>query len=296
MSLEIFNVVAPVILIAFIGYLFERRGHGFHAASLSRLVMFIGTPSLVFSSLTSTPLPPGDLAHTMMSALAIVLLASILSVAALSLARLPKRPYVSSLALPNSGNAGLPVVFFAFGDEGLAIGVAFFFVIAMCQYVGVPIVMAGRFRLRAVLAQPLIWSILAVAVFKLSDVMPPRMIADTTRILGSMTVPVMLVLLGGALARLQVKDLRTSVSLALVRSVIGISSGVVVILALGLTGVEAASLFLLSSMPAALVTYVFAEHYGQSPERVAGLVVSSTVFTFAILPFLVMVAMWIAGR
>ncbi|GAB5375651.1 MAG: AEC family transporter [Acuticoccus sp.] len=295
MNWEIFNVVAPVLLIAGIGYLFEIRGQGFHSASMSRLVMLLGTPALVFSSLTRTTLPAGDLLKTMLAALVVVLIGACFAVATLRLAKLPLRPYVASLFLPNSGNAGLPVVLFAFADEGLAIGAAFFFVIAMCQYVAVPVIMAGRFRVRAVLEQPLVWAILGVCAFKLTDTVPPRVIAGSTHILGGMTVPVMLVLLGGALARLRVGDVWMSLSLALVRLVIGVATGALVIILFGLHGVEAAALFLLSSMPAALVTYVFAERYQQSPERVAGLVVSSTVFTFALLPGLVMVAMRIAA-
>lgn len=296
MSLEILNVVAPILLIAGIGYVLEWRGMGFHSASLSRLVILLGTPSLVFSALTETTLPAQDVMRLMLGALLVVLIGGTLATIALILARLPVRSFIASLSLPNSGNVGLPVVLFAFGDEGLTIGVAFFFTIALCQYLIAPLIMAGQFRIRSVIEQPLVWSIVAVVGFKSSGIAPPQILSETTKLLGGMMVPVMLVLLGGALARLKVKDVKVSTALAVVRLLIGTASGFAVITILPLEPIEAAAIFLMSSMPAALVTYVFAERYGRSPEQVAGLVVSSTILTFALLPVLVSIALYIAGR
>ncbi|MEM6761265.1 MAG: AEC family transporter [Pseudomonadota bacterium] len=295
MSFEIFNIVAPIFLIAAIGYFIERRGNGFHGESLTRLVMWVGTPSLVFSSLTRTELPADDLSAMMLYAVVVVLVGGALSLAALALLRLPVRAYLPPLALPNSGNAGLPVVLFAFSDDGLAIGVAFFFTIAMTQYLVVPVIMAGRFQWRSVVREPLVWSIVAVVAVKGSGLEPPKAIAETTHILGGMVIPVMLVMLGGALARLRVGDLATSAALAVLRLGIGVAAGTVVIILFGLDGIVAGAVFLLSAMPAAVVTYVFAERYGRSPERVAGLVVCSTVVTFLALPALVAVALGVAG-
>ena len=56
MLLEILGVVAPVFLIAGIGYLLEKGGAGLHHETMSTLVMTAGAPALIFSSLTSTEL------------------------------------------------------------------------------------------------------------------------------------------------------------------------------------------------------------------------------------------------
>ena len=49
------------------------------------------------------------------------------------------------------------------------------------------------------------------------------------------------------------------------------------------------------AMPAATVTYVFAQRYNRSPERVAGLIVASTLLTFVALPALLWVAIRMAA-
>ena len=83
--------------------------------------------------------------------------------------------------------------------------------------------------------------------------------------------------------------------LAAARLAIGLATGAVLVWLFGLQGVEAGAVFLLSAMPSALITYVIAEHYGRHPERVAGMVVSSTVFNFACLPLLISAAIYLAG-
>lgn len=295
MSIEILNVVAPILIIVALGYLIETRGFGLDSAQLSRLVMALGTPSLVFSALMRAALSGDDIAMLMGCALVVLLVGGVLTAAVLTVLRLPLTPFLPVLAMPNAGNTGLPVLLFAFGEEGLAIGVALFFTVALVQYLAVPVFMAGRFNARILLTQPIVWAVVAVAAFKGTAATPPTVVLETTRILGGMMVPVMLLLLGSALARLRVRDVGLSVGLAVLRLLIGVATGMVTLWLFGLSGVLAASVFLIAAMPTALVTYVFAERYGKSPERVAGVVVSSTVLSFVALPALLLVALRIAG-
>lgn len=292
MNGEIFNAIAPVLLIAAIGYWLERANSGLQSETLSSLVMKVGTPALVFSALTATELPDASLLRMSLGAAFVVAFAATLGAGILRLSGLPVRTFVPSLMMPNSGNIGLAVVLLAFGEEGLAIGAAFFFMIAIIQYTITPVIVQAGFSLSRTLREPLIWSVGAVIAFKLADAKPPSVIADTTRILGGMMIPVMVILLGGALARLKLNDAKVSLSLAVTRLILGVTAGVFAVWLFDLRGIEAGCLFLLASMPAAVVNYVFAERYKRSPERVAGMILSSTILTFAMLPFLV----WIALR
>ncbi len=295
MSIEILNIIAPVFVVAGIGFFLEFRGAGFHSQSLSRLAMLIGTPSLVFSSLTSTTLQDESLVRIVTISLAAVLVGGVLSTAVLFILRMSLRSFLSSLSLPNAGNAGLPLVFFAFGDPGLTIGVAFFFMIALVQYTVVPAIVTGDPGLRKLLREPLVWSVMAVLLFKFTEFPVPVFIANTTALTGGIMIPIMLILLGSALARLKVRDIGTSALLGGVRLMIGIATGLTTVMIFDLEGVEAGAIFLLCAMPSAMITYVIAEHYGRSPERVAGLVVSSTLLTFLCLPLLVKAAIHLAG-
>ncbi len=296
MTSEILNIIAPVFIVAGIGFFLEFRGIGFQSETLSRLAMMIGTPCLVFSSLTNTALPDGSLLRIVLISLTAACVGGALSGMALFVLRLPWRTFLSSLSLPNAGNAGLPLVFFAFAEPGLSIGAAFFFMIALIQYTVVPAIVTGDPGLRKLLREPLVWSIVAVVAFRIIDLPIPTVVANTTALLGGIMIPIMLILLGGALARLKVADIKTSVLLAFVRLAIGVSTGLLMVLLFQLKGVEAGAIFLLCAMPSALITYVIAQHYGRSPERVAGHVVSSTVLNFACLPILISAAIYLAGQ
>lgn len=295
MPSEILNIIAPVFAVAGIGFFLEIRGIGFQSETLTRLVMLIGTPSLVFSSLTSAALPDDSLARAVAISSAAVLVAGALALAALLVLRLNWRTFLPSLSLPNAGNAGLPIVFFAFAEPGLAVGAAFYFVITLVQYTVVPAVVSGDPGLRKLLRLPLVWSVVAVLLFRITDLPVPTVVADVTALLGGIMIPVMLILLGSALARLKVDDLGTSALLAGARLAVGVATGLALVAVFNLKGVEAGAIFLLSAMPSALITYVIAERYGRSPKRVAGLVVSSTVLNFACLPLLIAVAIRLAG-
>ena len=292
---EIINIIAPVFIVAGIGFFLEYRGVGFQSETLSRLAMLIGTPSLVFSSLTNTTLPDDSLLRIVGITLVAVIVGGSLAFSAILVFRLPIRTFLSSLSLPNAGNAGLPIVFFAFAEPGLTIGAAFFFTIALVQYTVVPAIVTGDPGLRKLLREPLVWSLVAVIAFRVTDFPIPIIVADTTELLGGLMIPVMLILLGGALARLKVSDIGWSALLAFVRLAVGVATGLILVTVFELSGVEAGAIFLLSAMPSALITYVIAEHYGRDPERVAGLVVSSTVLNFACLPILITAAIFLAG-
>ena len=296
MNGDILNIIAPVFVVAGIGFFLEYRGIGFQSESLSRLAMLIGTPSLVFSSLTSTTLPDGSLLRIVLISVTAAVVGGIFAGLALFVLRLPWRTFLPSLSLPNAGNAGLPLVFFAFAEPGLTIGAAFFFMIALVQYTVVPAIVTGDPGFRKLLREPLVWSIAAVILFRVTDIPIPRVVANTTELLGGLMIPIMLILLGGALSRLKVSDIRTSVLLAFVRLIIGVVTGLLMIALFRLEGVEAGAIFLLSAMPSALITYVIAQHYGREPERVAGHVVSSTVLNFACLPLLISAAIFLAGQ
>ncbi len=71
--------------------------------------------------------------------------------------------------------------------------------------------------------------------------------------------------------------------------------GLVIIWALDLTGVMAGVVFLQAAMPAAVFNFVFAQRFGRDPEKVAAVILLSTLISFATLPFLVASALRIAG-
>lgn len=291
----LFDILAPIGLVVLIGYCLAKATGNIDTVAISSVVMLVGTPSLVFSTLTTTDLPSAVLLQVSLGALLACVLAIAFAWACLRMLGYSVSTYLPSLTMPNSGNLGLPLVQLAFGSEGLAFGIAFYFVIAIFQYCFMPLVVAGSFSLKTVLREPLIWAVVGAMLVIFTKIEVPGVIADTTQLLGGMMIPVMLVLLGGAIARLGFGGLKTSFKLALLRLAIGLAAGGGTILILGTSGIASGTIFLMAAMPSALVTYVLAARHHGDANEVAGLVVASTVISLMVLPLLLWCAIHIAG-
>ncbi|GAB5445311.1 MAG: AEC family transporter [Gymnodinialimonas sp.] len=294
MLMQMVNVLAPVAIITLIGYLMGRSKVGLETRSLSTLVIMVATPSLIFHTLTSLHVAPATIQVMSGAALFCMAVAGVMALVLLLGLGKSVRSFLPPLMLPNSGNLGLPLVLLAFGPEGLQLGIAYFFVVSLVQHTFGLSVYSGSLKLGLLARQPLIYAVAAVIVVTWTGIQVPPVIATTAEMLGGMMIPAMLILLGASLATLGVSDMGPAVLIAVSRLVIGVASALFVIWVLDFSGVMAGVVFLLASMPTAIVNYVLAERYNHNPRQVAGAIVASTVLTFACLPAMLWVALQIA--
>ncbi|MCZ6617882.1 MAG: AEC family transporter [Gammaproteobacteria bacterium] len=292
---QIATVIAPVFIVTGIGYLWIRQGLSFDNETISNLVMMVGTPCLVFSTLTSMEIHLATFAQMVLASLSIIGCCFVSGWVLLKVTNWPINTYLPALIHPNTGNMGLPLVLLAFGEPGLALGISYFFVNSVSQYTLGMGISAGSFHPLQLLKQPIIWALLLVFVVRGVDLAVPEWIASTTRILGGLVIPAMLLRLGTALARLHLVDLRQNLVVALARLGFGLASGLFVIWLFGLTGTMAGVVFLQAAMPVAVFNFIFAERYGRNPEKVAAVILLSTLISFATLPLLVGFALQLAS-
>ncbi|MFA9469594.1 MAG: AEC family transporter [Deltaproteobacteria bacterium] len=286
MILELLSVVAPVFLVALVGLAWARSGAHFDEVSISRLVLNVGIPCLVFRSLTSLDVPPAELARMAGLAAAVMSMFAVGGFAVLKLMKLPAHTYLGPLVFANSGNIGLPICLFAFGDAGLALGMAYFAVSSTCHVVlGGPL-FAGSFSLRPFFRSPLTWAVVVTVGVVASGVTVPMWIARTTTLLGDIAIPLMLLTLGVSLSKMHPESLGRSMILSFVRLGLGVSAGLLLTTLLGVDGLTRKVLVLQASMPVGVLNYLFAHRYGRSPEQVASLVLVSTLLSVVSIPVL----------
>lgn len=283
---ELAAIVAPTFIAAAIGFGWARAGRQFQSGFVTSLVTLIGTPFLIFSSLTRHEL---DLAVVAQMASATVLAFcgfAIVGIAVLRLAKLSLRSYLPSLMFPNSGNMGLPLCLFAFGEEGLALAIVFFTISATLQFtVGVGIA-AGNADPKRLLRMPLIYAVIAALLVMTLEIPVPEWLANTADLLGGITIPLMLIALGVSLAELKIGNLGRSLALSLVRLAPGTMIGFMVGWLLGLDDRALGVLTIQCGMPVAVFNYLFAQMYQRQPGEVAGMIIVSTLISFATLPLL----------
>src|SRR5262249_48763408 len=117
-------------------------------------------------------------------------------------------------------------------------------------------------------------------------IQPPAWFANTISLIGGLTIPVMLMMLGGTLARLQVATLSRAIVLSALRIGAGAVVGAIVASLFGLPATARAVLILQCAMPVAVYCYLYAERWQCDPEEVAGLVFLSTVASVITVPAL----------
>jgi predicted permease len=133
---------------------------------------------------------------------------------------------------------------------------------------------------------PLVYAgVLGTALSVARIELPPYASAAVT-LAGQMAVPLMLIMLGGALAQLGIRSAQRALALSAVRLGMGVAVGWLVASLLDLHDVARATLVLQSAMPAAVNSYVFAERWNAEPAEIAGLVVTSNGVACASIPLL----------
>ena len=252
----------------------------------------IATPCLVFSTLARLRFQGGELATMALASAGCMALAADAAAAPLLLAfRLPLRVYLPALSFPNAGNMGLPLCLFAFGEPGLGLAVLFFATLAVAQFTLGPALAAGRWDPGQALRTPVVHAVALALLLRAAGLEVPRWAANTTSLLGGCAVPLMLVSLGVALARLRIAGLGRALALSALRLGLGFAAGLVVAWLMELEGVMRGVVLLESSMPVAVFNYLWALRYGNAPEEVAGMVLGSTALSFATVPILLLLVM-----
>ena len=90
---------------------------------------------------------------------------------------------------------------------------------------------------KVAISQPIIYSVTLAIIFIVWDLQSPKWVAETTKILGGIAIPVLLITLGIALGQIKASSLKRSVPLSIFRLPSGFGIGVLVAELLGLEGV-----------------------------------------------------------
>ena len=281
MFADIFAILAPVFITAGLGYIWARSGKHFDTALVTSIVTYFATPCLTFAALATVDLGADALLSMGTAALAANVIFVLIG---WPIFKLSPRTYLQSLTWPNVGNVGLPLCMLAYGQDGLALSVAFFATYVVLQLtIGVAFV-SGSFSLRSIARMPFIPATLIATVFLATDTAVPAWLYNTTNLIGQLTIPLMLFTLGVSLARLRPVSLARSTALSFLRLCMGFGVGLGLSEVMGLTGIERGVVILQCSMPVAVFCYLFAQLYNREPEEVAGVVISSSLLAAIALP------------
>lgn len=284
--LTVLEITAPVFLLALTGFVWVRLGFEYRLEFVTRLAMTLAVPALIFTALMQTKIDP--------AALSLVSVAAALAYGGVTLVfwlvcvlfGLEQRTYLAPMVFGNTGNLGLPLALFAFGEVGLGYAVVIFAVMAILAFtVGLWIVAGGGSPLRA-LREPVVAATLLGALFLAMGWQTPTFLTNALSLVGQMAIPLMLITLGVAVARLSPAGLGRAVWLSALKAGVCVAVALGAGLWLGLDRVALGVLVVQIATPVAVTSYMLAEKYKADADAVAGLVVVSTVMSVLTIPLM----------
>lgn len=284
MIAELFSITAPVILMALAGYLWARADWPFDLEFITRLSLTFSLPCLMFATLVKAEIEPVAFRDIALASLAAYGAVTLVFWLAFLVARLDQRTWLAPSVFGNTGNVGLPVALFAYGEEGLAYAMVAFAVMAILSFTVGIYVVAGAGRPTEALRQPLVYASIAGGVASVADWTPPDWAMTTLSLAGQIAIPLMLLTLGVSIARLRIGGVVTASAVTVVKIAVTGGIGYATALAFGLEGAALGILVLQLVMPAAVTSYLIAARYERDPDAVAGLVVISTLASLAVIP------------
>ncbi|WP_197916699.1 AEC family transporter [Thiosulfatihalobacter marinus] len=284
--LTVLEIVAPVFLLAGLGFGWVKAGFEYRIQFVTRLSMNLAVPSLVFTALMQTQTDPAALGRLALAGLTGYALIAVAGGLLLAGAGLHQRTYLAPFIFGNTGNLGLPLALFAFGQPGLEQGVVMLALTTLLSFtIGIRLV-AGRGALGKMLREPMVWAALLGGLFLWQGWQTPHFLTNTLELVGQMAIPLMLITLGVAVARLTPGRTFTAIWLSVAKlavcSIIAWGVG----RAFGLSGITFGVLVVQLATPVAVTAYLLAEKYEADSSAVAGFVVISTLVSVIGLPIL----------
>ncbi len=287
--LEVVQIVAPVFLLAALGFGWVRLGFDYDVAFVTRLAMTIAIPCLIFMALVRTQIDPAILRDTAVATLIAYGVVAVVMLLVLWAARFSLRTYWAPLTFGNTGNLGLPVALFAFGAEGLGFAVVIFAVMLMLQFTIGLWVVTGRSSPVAMLREPMVWATFLGGVFLINDWDLPVWAGNTLDLIGQMGIPLMLITLGVAISRLRPAAVGRAGWMSVFKLAVCSGAAVFAGLYLDLPPVAFGVLVLQVATPVAVTNFMMAQKYGANATEVAGLVMVSTLLAIIALPVILAV-------
>ncbi|MDY6227537.1 MAG: AEC family transporter [Clostridium sp.] len=192
----------------------------------------------------------------------------------------------------NCGFIGFPIINSLYGAEGVVYTSIFnmVFTIALWTY-GVMIFSdkMSKEKIKKVLVNPAIIAVYIGIPIMLLNIKLPTFLLDTTKIVGDMTAPISMIIVGSILSKVRIKDVFKEVSIyyeALIKLIIIplILFLIKIIIKDNTTVIN--TIIVLQAMPAAAMTSIFAADFNKEKEYSAKVVFITTLLSIITIPII----------
>lgn len=281
---SVFQISAPVFLLTAIGFIWVKLGFEYRVEFVTRLAMSLALPCLIFVALMNTNISPNALRSISLATVLSYALVTLASYILIKVLKMDISTYLAPLTFGNTGNLGLPLAFFAFGLEGLSYAVIVFAIMATYNFTfGVWVISGGGSVVKAT-KEPLVWGTILGSVFLINGWKTPQFLTSTLELIGQMAIPLMLITLGVAIARLKLNNFSKALLITLIKFFLCLLISISVGRYFELGQIPFSVLLLQLTTPVAVTSYLLATKYNNGPDDIAGLVIISTLISTIYIP------------
>lgn len=277
MFLDIARIVFPVFAVIVVGFIYGRR-HRPDMIATNQVNMDIFVPALIFSALASHSFSFADLKMVAIGGTIIVLGSGLLGLPLARRLGYAPRTLLPPLMFKNAGNMGLPLLLLAFGEKALPAAVILFLIENVLHFTLSSLWLGNSLKVWRVLREPVfIAGAAGIFVSATDAALWPPVLAGF-KVMGDVSTGLMLFALGVRLNTAPVGEWRIGLVGAIATPATGMLLAFVFCWLFDLSAAEKDVLLLFGALPPAVLNYMFAERYGQEPEKVAAIVIAGNLF------------------
>ena len=281
------NNILPIILLSAAGFALGKLLH-IDARSLGRVVFYVFSPVLIFDLLIQNRLKLSEAAIVILFAFCFIMMMGLLTLLIGYLLKLERTALVSILIttmFANTGNYGLPLVSFAFGEEALSYAGVYFVTTTLLFYtLGVFLASLGHMSFReaafGLLRIPTMYAVLLAILINIWNLEIPVPLARAVELAAGGTIPLMLILLGVQLTSLEFSKNQRAMQLSVsLRMLIAPLAALLFAALFGLQGFTRQAGVTQASMPSMVSATVLATEYNLDAKLVTAVVFISTLLS-----------------
>ena len=281
------NNILPIIMLGSAGFALGKLLH-VDPRSLGRVVFYIFSPVLIFNLLIKNQLKFSEAASVIVFTTAIVLTIGFVTYILGRLLKVERTALISILIttmFANTGNYGLPLVSFAFGEKALSYAGIYFVTTTLLFYsLGVLLASLGHMNFKeAVLGLfkvPTLYAVLLALLINILEIKLPLAVGRAVDLAAGGTIPTMLILLGLQMTKVEfsknLRALQLSVSLRLILAPL---LALLITALFGIQGFARQGAVTQASMPSMVSSTVLAIEYQLDAKLIAAVVFISTLLS-----------------
>ena len=280
---QIIQIIFPVFAVVLTGYLYGRKfAPDLAAANKLNIDLFI--PALIFDVLTSKNFNIGEYQSLAVGGVSVILGSVIVAWPIARFFGYRAKTFLPPMMFNNSGNLGLPLMVFAFGEKALPAAVVLFIIENTLHFsVGMKMLNASA-SLLSLFRVPMLVATIAGLGLSLAGLHPPQLITTPIKMLGQIAIPLLLFALGVRLIHINWQDWKVGLIGAIVSPLSGLAIALPASYLLHLPQQQASLLILFGALPPAVLNYLVAERYHQQPHLVASIVLMGNLAALLVIP------------